>query len=156
MQTLNLPPFDAKYSNKNGKPCIYDRLRRKNVALTPEERVRQYFVNFLITCKSFPPERMANEVSISVNTTAKRCDTVVYDNYLTPLAIIEYKAPDVTISADVFDQIARYNFVLRVPYLIVSNGIDHFCCKIDYSSMKCGFIDHIPGYDEMKSEQTGS
>ena len=150
MQSLNLPPYSPKLSKNSGKTYIYDPLRRKNVVLTPEEWVRQHFVNFLITEKSYPPERIANEVSVNVNTTAKRCDTIVYDDYLKPLVVIEYKAPDITISGEVFEQISRYNSALRVPYPIVSNGVMHYCCNIDYLTMKCVFLEEIPSYPDIK------
>ena len=150
MRSLNLPPYNPKLSKKNGKVYIYDSFRRKNVILTPEEWVRQRFVNFLVTEKSYPPELIANEVCINVNSTSKRCDTVVYDNYLKPLVIVEYKAPEVTITGDVFEQISRYNSVLRVPYLIVSNGLTHYCCSIDYETMQCGFMEDIPSYPDIK------
>ena len=149
MQQLNLPPYKAGLSKKDGKTFIYDPVRRKDVALTPEEWVRQHFVNFLVTVKSYPPERIANEVSINVNSTSKRCDSVVYDDYLQPLVIVEYKAPDVTITGDVFEQISRYNLALRVPYLIVSNGITHYCCSMDYKEMKCCFMEDIPAYPDL-------
>jgi len=149
MTELNLPHFDANISEKEGKKFIFDVLRRKNVVLTPEEWVRQNFVNFLTTVKSFPPERMANEVSINVNNTAKRCDTVVYDEYLKPLVVVEYKSPAVTVSRSVFNQIARYNSVLRVPYLIVSNGFTHYCCMINYNDMTFVFLPDIPSFAEI-------
>ena len=150
MQSLNLPPYTPKLSKKNGKTYIFDPLRRKDVTLTPEEWVRQHFVNFLITERAYPPERIANEVSINVNSTSKRSDTVVYDDFLTPLVIVEYKAPEIAITEDVFEQISRYNSALRVPYLIVSNGLTHYCCKMDYQMMKCGFINDIPSYSQLK------
>ncbi|MDR0575190.1 MAG: type I restriction enzyme HsdR N-terminal domain-containing protein [Tannerella sp.] len=150
MQLLNLPPYNARLAEKSGKTYIYDPLRRKEVVLTPEEWVRQRFVNFLITARSYPPERIANEVCINVNSTSKRCDTVVYDDYLKPLAIIEYKAPGIMITGEVFDQIARYNSALKVPYLIVSNGLRHYCCNMDYRTMKCGFMEEIPAYPDIK------
>ena len=146
MHSLNLPPYKAKLSKKNGKMCIYDPFRRKDVALTPEEWVRQHFINFLVTEKSYPPELIANEVCIDVNSTSKRCDTVIYDKYLKPLVIVEYKAPEVVITGDVFEQISRYNSALRVPYLIVSNGLTHYCCYMDYKEMKCVFLENIPEY----------
>ena len=149
MQSLNLPPIQPRLSVKKGKTCIYDPLRRKEVALTPEEWVRQHFVRFLITARSYPPEHIANEVSINLNTTSKRCDTVVYDDYLKPLVIIEYKAPDVSITSEVFDQISRYNSVLRVPYLMVSNGLAHYCCFMDYRKMETCFLDEIPAYADI-------
>jgi len=150
MQLLNLPPFKPKLTNKNGKDYIFDSLRCKDVVLTPEEWVRQHFVNFLITERAYPPERIANEVCINMNSTSKRCDTVVYDNFLNPLAIIEYKAPEIKVTEEVFEQISRYNSILRVPYLIVSNGLTHYCCNLDYRKMKCGFIDNIPLYADLK------
>jgi len=146
MQSLNLPPYKAVLSNKNGKTYIYDPFRRKDVALAPEEWVRQHFVNFLVTEKYYPAELIANEVSIDVNSTSKRCDTVIYDKYLNPLVIVEYKAPEVVITGDVFEQISRYNLTLRVPYLIVSNGLTHYCCYMDYKDMKCVFLENIPEY----------
>ena len=146
MQSLNLPPYEAVLSKKNGKTYIYDPFRRKDVALTPEEWVRQHFVNFLVTKKSYPAELIANEVSIDVNSTSKRCDTVIYDKYLNPLVIVEYKAPEVVITEDVFEQISRYNLALRVSYLIVSNGLTHYCCYMDYKDMKCVFLENIPEY----------
>ena len=152
MQSLNLPPYQPRLSAKNGKNFIFDPLRRKEVALTPEEWVRQHFVQFLIVARSYPPERIANEVSISVNSTSRRCDTVIYDNYLKPLAIIEYKAPDIIISAEVFNQISRYNSALRVPYLMVSNGITHYCCFMDYRTMESHFLEDIPMYADMRGE----
>ena len=150
MLSLNLPPYNPKLSKKNGKAFIFDPLRRKDVTLTPEEWVRQHFINYLITEKSFPAERIANEVRITLNSTSKRCDTVVYDNYLKPLVIIEYKAPDIKITGEVFEQISRYNSALRVPYLIVSNGLTHYCCNMDYQTMQCRFIEDIPSYSEIK------
>jgi hypothetical protein len=151
MKPLNLPSYPFRLSEINGKAYIYDPLRRKSVRLTPEEWVRQHFVRFLITARSYPPERIANEVSINVNTTSKRCDTIVYDDYLKPLVIIEYKAPDVLISNDVFNQITRYNSALRVPYLMVSNGLTHYCCFMDYRTMESRFLDNIPDYTEINN-----
>ncbi len=135
MQLLNLPLCHVKVSEKDGKKYIYDPLRRKYVAFTPEEWVRQHFVNYLVTVKSYPKERIANEVSIYVNGISKRCDTVVYDDYLQPLLIAEYKAPEIAITEEVFNQISRYNSALKVPYLIVSNGLKHYCCNMDYINM---------------------
>lgn len=150
MQLLNLPLCHVKISEKDGKKYIHDPLRRKNVAFTPEEWVRQHFVSYLITVKFYPKERIANEVSIHVNGISKRCDTVVYDDYMQPLLIAEYKAPEITITEEVFNQISRYNSALKVPYLIVSNGLTHYCCNVDYINMKCDFLKDIPGYPELK------
>lgn len=139
MLSLNLPTFAAKVKEKDGKHIIFDPVRRKFVALTPEEWVRQHFVNYLITDKGYPKELLANEVPLKLNGTSKRCDTVAYNRFLTPLMIVEYKAPHIEITSSVFDQIVRYNMVLHVRYLAVSNGISHFCCKIDYKNLTYSF-----------------
>ena len=92
---------------------------------------------------------MANEVEVSLNGINKRCDSVLYSKELVPRMIIEYKRPGVKITQKVFDQICRYNMVLRVEYLIVSNGIDHYCCKIDYERQEYVFLEDIPSYSEL-------
>ena len=107
MLALNLPGFAPKVAEKDGKRMIFDPVRQKYVALTPEEWVRQHFVNYLITLKKFPKELLANEVLVKLNGTSKRCDTVVYNRFLEPLVIVEYKAPHINITNAVFDQIAR-------------------------------------------------
>lgn len=149
MQPLNLPALEAKVKVQNGKHVIFDPLRRKFVALTPEEWVRQHFVNLLIHYKDYPQELLANEVTLKLNGTSKRCDTVLYDRFLTPLMIVEYKSPTVEITNAVFNQITRYNMALHVRYLIVSNGIRHFCCKIDYENLKYSFLKDIPAFGEL-------
>ena len=149
MLTLNLPGFAPKVTEKDGKRTIFDPVRRKYVALTPEEWVRQHFVNYLISFKNYPKELLANEVLVKLNGTSKRCDTVAYNRFLAPLVIVEYKAPTVSITNAVFDQIARYNMVLHVEYLIVSNGLNHYCCNIDYNNQTYVFLNGIPGYDEL-------
>lgn len=151
MLSLNLPAFDAKIIVKNGKNVIFDSIRRRYVALTPEEWVRQHFVNFLIAHKGYPRELMANEVPITLNGTKKRCDTVLYKRDLSARMIIEYKAPDVEITQAVFNQIMRYNMVLRVEYLVISNGIQHFCCQMDYANNRYNFLQDIPDYHQINS-----
>lgn len=152
MSSLNLPSYPIKLNENNGVRSIYDPLRKKYIVLTPEEWVRQHFINFLSQHKSYPIELMANEVLLRLNSTSKRCDTVVYDKYLTPIAIIEYKAPHIKITQEVFEQIYRYNIVLRVKYLIVSNGMQHFCCKIDYKQNASTFLPDIPSYQDMLND----
>ncbi len=146
MLVLNLPIFPVKVTEKNGKRLIFDPVRRKYVALTPEEWVRQHFVNYLITEKGYPAGLVANEVAIKLNQTNKRCDTVVYNRYLAPFAVIEYKSPTTEITDCVFDQIVRYNMALTVPYLIISNGLSHYCCRIDYKTQTYRFLEDIPDY----------
>jgi hypothetical protein len=149
MFELNLPPFDVKISSEGEKKRIFDVIRRRYVALTPEEWVRQHFVHFLAAEKGYPLTLMANEVQLKLNGMSRRCDTVVYDRTLTPRVIVEYKAPSVEITQKVFDQISRYNRVLRVDYLIVSNGLTHYCCRIDYASQGYTFLPDIPTYEEL-------
>ena len=135
--------------DEGAKKLIFDVIRRKYVALTPEEWVRQHFVHYLIEQLGYPQELLANEVEVSLNGTSKRCDTVLYDRDLQARMIVEYKAADVNISQKVFNQIMRYNMVLRVQYLIVSNGLEHYCCKLDYSNNSYEFLSEIPSYDSL-------
>lgn len=150
MLSLNLPDFSYKIITKEGKSCIFDILRKKYVALTPEEWVRQHFIHFLTEHKNYPAGLLANEVRIVLNGTDKRCDTVLYGRDLKPRMIVEYKAPDVEITQAVFDQITRYNIVLKADYLIVTNGIRHYCCRMDYTSRSYTFLPDIPSYTELK------
>ncbi|MDD3789806.1 MAG: type I restriction enzyme HsdR N-terminal domain-containing protein, partial [Petrimonas sp.] len=149
MYALNLPSFDAKISKTDRSTIIFDRLRRKYVSLTPEEWVRQHFVNYLIIEKNYPASLIANEAKINLNSLSRRCDTVVYNSRLEPLVILEYKSPDVKITQEVFDQIVRYNIVLRVKYLIVSNGLSHYCCEMDYENQTFRYVNEIPDYDQL-------
>ena len=132
----------------NGKRSIYDVLRERFVALTPEEGIRQQFIHFLIQEKGYPQQLLANEVSITLNGTSKRCDSVLYNQDLSPKMIIEYKAPHVSISQKVFDQILRYNITLQVEYLIVTNGKQTFICKVSAEN-KAEFLKEIPHYSQL-------
>lgn len=123
---------------------VFDPLRQKYVAMTPEEYVRQHFTAWLIGSFGYPASLTSNEVSITLNDTRRRCDTVVYRSNGTPLMIVEYKAPTVAITQEVFDQIARYNMVLRSKFLVVSNGMRHYCCEMDYEHDSYTFLPKIP------------
>ena len=149
MLSLNLPPYATKIAVRDGKNTIWDIIRRKYVALTPEEWVRQHFVHFLVEHKGYPASLLANEVALTLNGTSRRCDTVLYDRTLSPRMIIEYKAPHIPITLKVFDQISRYNLVFRVDYLIVSNGLSHYCCRMDYARQSYQFLTDVPGYSEL-------
>lgn len=149
MLSLNLPAFDVKVAERDGRTVIFDAIRRRYVALTPEEWVRQHFVHFLLEHKGYPQALMANEVQVLLNGTKKRCDTVLYRRDLTARMIVEYKAPDVEITQKVFDQITRYNMVLKVDYLIVSNGLQHYCCCINYEKNSYTFLQDIPMYGDL-------
>lgn len=149
MLLLNLPEYESKIVTREGKRFIFDVIRKRYVALTPEEWVRQNFVHYLITHKSYPHTLMSNEVNVKLNGTSKRCDTVLYGRDLSARMIIEYKAPSVEITQAVFNQITRYNMVLKVDYLVVSNGIQHYCCKMNYADMSYSFLPEIPLYAEL-------
>lgn len=154
---LNLPPcaLDIRpdADSRRGADKVYDRLRQRWVSLTPEEWVRQHFVAFLILQRAFPPQFMTNELGLKLNGTQRRADTMVYTPSLRPLAVVEYKAPEVTLTQKVFDQIARYNIVMGAPYLIVSNGMHHFCCR--YRDGGYVFLPDIPAYPDMLAETSG-
>lgn len=152
MLALNLPSFPLKITNREGKRYIFDTLRKKYVALTPEEWVRQHFTHYLLAYKGYPQGLLANEIQINLNGTRKRCDTVLYRRDLSALMIVEYKAPSVEITQAVFDQITRYNMVLRVKYLIVTNGLQHYCCRIDYRTQTYTFLTSIPDYPSLETE----
>ena len=150
MQPLNLPAYPAKIKTIDGSVKIFDTLRRKFVALTPEEWVRQNFVHYLMEHKGYSPTLMTNEVTVTLNGMTRRCDTVLYaQEGMVPRMIIEYKRPDVEITQRVFDQICRYNMVLQVKYLIVSNGLKHYCCLLDYEKNGYVFLKDIPMYKDL-------
>ncbi|KXB36973.1 type I restriction enzyme HsdR protein [Bacteroidales bacterium KA00344] len=149
MIPLNLPSFDIKLQGTREHPRIFDILRRRYVALTPEEWVRQSFIHYLIYHLGYPSTLLANEISLKVGQKQLRADSVLYNQSLQPRMIIEYKAPNIEITQKVFDQISAYNLLLHADYLVVSNGINHYCCKMDYDGKKYLFIDHIPRYEEI-------
>lgn len=134
---------------EEGNLLVYDILRKKFVHLTPEEFIRQNFVHWLVDTLGYSPHYMANEVSLELNGTRKRCDTVVFDRFNRPVMIVEYKAPDVEITQDTFDQIVRYNMELKAKYLVVCNGRQQYCCRIDYERNTYNFIKTIPSYTEL-------
>lgn len=145
-ENLTIPPGKLKIVRRNGVFQVFDRLRKNYFCLTEEEFVRQIFVNWLIETLNYPASLMANEIGISLNGTKKRCDTVVFSKTGNPLMIIEYKSPKVNISQEVFDQILRYNMALQARYLVVSNGVKIFCCRVDYQAMSYRFLTEIPDY----------
>lgn len=152
MQTLNLPPFRPKIrKEEDGNIQIFDFLRKRFVKLTPEEWVRQHFTHYLIKYRGFPASLLANEVTINVGGVARRCDSLLYNiRGGTPKIIIEYKAPHIPITQNVFQQIYSYNSVLKADYLIVSNGLSHYCCHVDYQKMTVNYLQDIPFYKELQ------
>jgi hypothetical protein len=148
MSGLNLPSVTLKIRTQAQKDYVFDLLRKQYVRLTPEEWVRQHFVHYLIVCKNYPEGLLANEVCITLGNVNRRCDTVLYDAFLQPRMIIENKAPAVPVTQKTFDQIVRYNSALKVPWLIVSNGLQHYCCHIPADG-KAVFLQEIPDYQSV-------
>lgn len=146
---LNLPVAPMKIRLHEGHRQVLDPIRRKYVALTPEEYVRQQFVAWLRGDRHFPASLIANEIGIELNGTRRRCDTLIFGRDMKPLVIVEYKAPSVPVTQNVFDQIVRYNITLRARYLIVSNGMNHYCCRLDYEHDTYHFIPQIPDYADL-------
>jgi len=147
MEQLNFPKYEFRISEKEGQKYIFDDIRKKHVKLTPEEWVRQNTIKYLIHEKNYPASLIAVEQAIKVNQNSKRCDIVLYNNTGLPHMIVECKAPSVKISQKTFDQIATYNIQLRVDYLFVTNGMQHFCCKMDYTNNSYNFVKDIPQRD---------
>ena len=146
---LNLPPFDIRLRDSGGRRQVLDVLRRRYVTLTPEEWVRQHFVHYLMEYKGYPKGLLANEVELRVGEKRLRCDTLLYNKVMQPQMIVEYKAPDVSITQRVFDQITAYNLLLHVDYLVVSNGRQHYCCRMDYEQQNYVFLQEIPDYEKI-------
>ena len=149
MIPLNLPSYSIKIRKEDDHEQILDVLRRKYVALTPEEWVRQHFIHYLIEHKHYPATLLANEVKLQVGDKVLRADSVLYSTTLQPRMIIEYKAPHISITQKTFDQISTYNLLLHADYLVVSNGIRHYICRMDYEQQKYVFLEDIPEYKKL-------
>ena len=149
MYELNLPPYPIKLQEKDGKRMILDFLRKKYVALTPEEWVRQHFVHFLVDHKGYPQGLLANEVELRIGDKRLRCDTLLYNKEARPRMIIEYKAPTVALKQKTFDKISIYSHLLKADYLIISNGLQHYCCKMNIPQRSHCFLEDIPDYENL-------
>ncbi|MCB0409961.1 MAG: type I restriction enzyme HsdR N-terminal domain-containing protein [Flavobacteriales bacterium] len=148
MEKLNLPQYPIKIKKEGGKEFIFDSIRKKYLVLTPEEWVRQNFIQYLIHDKKYPASLIAIEKGLKLNELQKRADALFYKDSK-PYVLIEFKAPNVKVTQETFEQIARYNMVFKVPYLIVSNGINHYCCQIDFETNSFEFLNEIPKYVEL-------
>ena len=146
MIRLNLPEYEINVVERDGKRMIFDFLRRKYVALTPEEWVRQHFTHFLVSQKGYPKTLLANEAQLQIGDKHLRCDTVLYNKEMQPLMIVEYKAPQIQLQQKTFDQIAAYNLLLHADFLVVSNGLQHYCCQMVYEQRTYRFLTEIPDY----------
>lgn len=149
MHALNFPRFQFRMKEENGRNLIFDPVRKKYVALTPEEWVRQHLIAYLLMIKNVPLSLMGVEKQLLVNRMPKRFDVTVFSRQGRPLVLAECKAPTVELTEKVFDQIARYNLELQADYCIVTNGIATICCRMDYRNNAYVFIKEIPGFEEM-------
>lgn len=151
MQKLNLPNYNFKIrESENNKQQIFDFIRRKFVALTPEEWVRQNFLRYLTEEKGFPKGLIAVEMSLDISSNTQRCDVVCFNAEARPLVIIECKAARVKITQEVFEQAARYNMNLKTSFVIMTNGLNHYCCQIDYTNKKVIYLKDIPHYSSIR------
>lgn len=149
MESLNLPTYDVRTTSRDGKRHIYDPTRDTYVRLTPEEWVRQHFVQYLIQELDVPAGLVATEASFRYHGQPWRADIVVYDRQGAPVLLGECKAPTVSITQEAFDQGARYNLVLGARYLVVTNGHEHYACHIDAENQTYSFLDDLPGYETL-------
>lgn len=146
MDKLNFPTYAFKVTGQGDDKKIFDEVRKKYLKLTPEEWVRQHVIRYLIREKNFPEGLFAIETGLKYNGIGKRTDIVVYNPKGEVVMLVECKAPGVTINQDPFNQIAMYNKELQGQFLIVTNGISHYCCEMDYEFGKHKFLDEIPDY----------
>ena len=143
---LNLPNAELKIKLVEETTQVFDEVRKKYFKLTPEEWVRQNFIHYLNKEKNYPFGLMQVEKKVQYNSLKTRADIVIYNREGMPIVIVECKAPNVKIIQDAFNQIAKYNYKLRVKYLVVTNGMQHFCCEMDYKNNKINFLQDIPDY----------
>lgn len=149
MQVLDLPDHGVKTKHGADGSTVFDPVRRRWVALTPEEWVRQHVLNYLLHDLGCPASLIGVEAGLALNGMAKRADIVVYDRAGSPLLLVECKAPGVAIGQAVFDQAARYNLVFKVSYLLVTNGNRHYCCRVDHERGAVEFLPALPPYEAM-------
>ncbi len=154
MQPLNFPSFEFKLRHNNKRQEIFDPVRRKFVTLTPEEWVRQHLIAYLILVKGYPVSMIGVEKQLLLNKLPKRFDLVVFGRNATPYLLVECKAPGVEISEKTFDQAARYNILLQAEYFLITNGLEHYTCRIDYENKQYIFIEDIPDFDRTTGQNT--
>lgn len=143
---LNFPSYNLRVAQTAGKPVVYDPVRRKEVALTPEEWVRQHTIQYLSVDLGYPLSLIAVEGGLSLNELRKRFDLLLYNTDGKAVLLVECKAPGVKITQEVFNQASRYNMIFKVGLLFVTNGMEHYCCQIDHESGKIDFLPSIPHY----------
>jgi len=146
MQSLNFPVYDFRFKNSENKVHIFDPIRKKFVVLQPEEWVRQNVVQFLIHEKKYPKSLINVEKQLTINNLKKRYDIVIFDSLGNITLLVECKSPKITVNQETFDQIAKYNMQLKAEFLMVTNGLQHFYCKMDFSKEKYSFLEQIPDF----------
>jgi hypothetical protein len=149
MTKLNLPDYEVRTAERNGQAVVYDPIRQKYVRRTPEEWVRQHFLRYLTGALRVPRGLVAIEQRVVVQGQPQRADIVVHDRRGAPLLLVECKAPTTAIRQSTFDQGARYNAVLGAPYLVVTNGVDHYACRVDLDARTYAFLDDLPDYETL-------
>ncbi|MGV7107188.1 type I restriction enzyme HsdR N-terminal domain-containing protein [Flavobacterium sp. U410] len=147
MQKLNFPTYSFRFKNNENKTYIFDVIRKKFLVLTPEEWVRQHVLQFFLQHKNYPLSFINVEKLVKVNGTQKRYDIVVYRNDGSIFLLVECKAPEVAITQHTFDQIARYNLTLNASYLMVTNGLNHYFCQMDFQEEKYHFLTDLPTFE---------
>ena len=149
MEPLNLPTYLFRLKEDRGKKYIFDEIRRRFVLLTPEEWVRQHVVNYLIKEKNYPRSLISIERGFSQNRNRQRYDLLIYNNLGNPLMIVECKAPGIEINQQVFDQAGRYNNRHKASYMLITNGMKHYCCLINIINRQYSFLVDIPDYRDL-------
>ncbi len=145
---LNLPSYAFRFKTMEDTECIFDVFRKKYVKLTPEEWVRQNFARYLVEERAFPAGRIVVEKFLNYNNMSKRCDLLIYSENPDPIIMVECKAPGVKIKKEVFDQVAVYNMVFKVRYLLVTNGLTHYAAEVNFEKQEVRFLDEIPYYPD--------
>ncbi len=146
MQKLNFPEYSFRTKNSENKHYVFDEIRKKFIVLTPEEWVRIHVVRFLLEVKKYPKSWINVEKKIEINGLTKRYDVVVFQPDGSIFILVECKQPKVEISQATFDQIARYNMTLKANYLMVTNGLNHYFCKMDFDKEQYVFLNELPIY----------
>ncbi|HCQ12647.1 type I restriction enzyme HsdR N-terminal domain-containing protein [Flavobacterium sp.] len=146
MQKLNFPTFTFRFKNSENKVAIFDEIRKKFIILTPEEWVRQHVTQYLLQEKKYPKSYINVEKLIKINDLTKRYDLVVFQPNGALFLLVECKAPEVKITQQTFDQIARYNLTLKAKYLMVTNGLNHYFCEMDFENEKYVFLEQLPDF----------
>ena len=149
MPQLNLPFAALKTKSVEGTIQVFGQVRKKYFVLTPEEWVRQNLLRHLIEDLGYPAGRTAVETEISRKGAQQRADIVVHSRAGSPVLVAECKSPDLKIGQAVFDQVSKYNAALEAEYLLVTNGLTHFCYQVDRESHSYSFLDSLPHYEEI-------